>query len=171
MQLITMPDHDSFIIDTSALLSLESIKLLNEVIQHCNLITTPLVIKELEQFSLHDDGLGNAARAVLQAGSGLAVRQAEIIHSISYLEMTDNELYNLAFTEKIPLVTDDHVLNHHTCKVITVYFSTFFLMYFALIGTLTPAQALKRLERLRELRNWSNNIMYLRTKKGLEQLQ
>lgn len=162
---------ESFIVDTSAFISLETADLFDEVLTNFNIITTPSSIEELNQFARHDDELGKKARFILKHKDKLSIKRAELREQIPFLEETDNELYNLAMMENFPLITDDHRLNHHTRKKITVYFSTFFLMYFALMEEITKGQALEKLEILRELRNWHNNIMYLRTRKGLEQLK
>lgn len=164
-------EKESFIIDTSAFISLETADIFEEVLDHFKVIATPSVIEELTHFAKHDDSLGRKARSILKHKDKFTIKPADLKKQIPFLEKTDNELYNLALAENFPLITDDHRLNHHTRMNITVYFSTFFLMYLALIEEITKLQALEKLEIIRELRNWNNNIMYLKTKAGLDQLK
>ena len=56
---------DNFLLDTSAFLSLESIHLLDQVIDLFSVITTPSVFKELDYFAQHEDVLGLIPERVL----------------------------------------------------------------------------------------------------------
>lgn len=162
--------NESFIIDTSAFISLESIKLFGYVVEYFNIITTLSVIKELYQFAKYDDESGRIARTILNCKDKFILKRSQIEERIGFLEETDNELYNLTLKEDLPLVTDDHKLNHHTRNKITVYFSTFFLITFVFAGVLTKDEAIKKLEMLKDIRKWGNNIIYLTSKKELEQI-
>ncbi|MFH1637925.1 MAG: hypothetical protein ABIB71_05860 [Candidatus Woesearchaeota archaeon] len=161
---------ESFIVDTSAFISLASIGLFKDIIKSFTIITTSSVIKELKEFAMHNDDLGKLARHILRKKSKLKIQKAKIIQSIHFLQRTDNELFNLALKEKLPLITDDHKLNHHTQNVITVYFSTFFLVMFLAAGKIAKPEALSKLEVLRNARNWKSNIIYLTTKEQLENI-
>lgn len=158
---------EGLIIDTSAFISLESIELLDDVVRLFDIITTYSVIDELEEFSKHEDKYGKIAKGVLKFKDKFILKSAEIKERVRFLEETDNELYNLALNEKIPLITDDHKLNYHTKDKITVYFSTFFLITFVTAGIITKDKALSKLEKMRDIRNWQNNIIYLTAKKEL----
>lgn len=160
---------EGLIVDTSAFVSLESIELLEDAIKLFDIITTYSVIDELEEFSKHEDKYGKIAKRVLKFKDIFIIKSAKIKERIRFLEETDNELYNLAINERIPLVTDDHKLNHHTKDKITVYFSTFFLVTLVTVGIITKGEALNKLETLRDIRNWQNNIIYLTTKRELRE--
>ena len=122
-----------------------------------------------ESGSKHEDKYGKIAKEILKFKDTFILKSAKIKEKIRFLEETDNELYNLSLNERIPLVTDDHKLNHHTKDKIIVYFSTFFLISFVTAGIITKEEALNKLELLRDIRNWENNIIYLTTKKELSQ--
>lgn len=159
-----------FILDTSAFVSLESIGLLKEVTETFNILTTNSVIEELKEFSKHNDKYGNIANNVLNFKNKLSIKTIKIKEQIKYLENTDNELLNLSKENKIPLISDDHKLVHHTKDKIEVYLSTFFLITFVAADLISKKEASEMLEKLRDLRNWKNNIIYLTTKKELEKL-
>ena len=158
------------IFDTSAFISLENINLLSEVLKLFNTITTDTVIKELEEFSKHEDKYGKIARKVLKLKDKFIIESTIINEKKEFLEETDNELFNLALKKEMPLVTDDHKINHHTKDAITVFFSTFFLIAFVEAEIITRSEALTKLEALRDIRNWQNNIIYLTTKRELNDL-
>ncbi|MBW2975439.1 hypothetical protein KY366_06995 [Candidatus Woesearchaeota archaeon] len=157
------PEKKSFIFDTSALISLASIDLLKRVVNFSSITTTDAVMQELNDFSKHKDDYGNISKKVLILKNKFLIRSAEAKEEIRYLEDTDNELFNLSKNTNIPLITDDHKIVHHTEKKIEVYFSTFFLIAFVAAGLISKKEALEMLERLRDIRNWQSNIIYLTT--------
>ena len=161
---------DSFIFDTSALISLASISLIKEIVRLFNVVLTESVIKELEDFSKFEDTYGNASKEVLKYKNNFIIRSAKIIKKIEFIENTDNELFNLALKEKIVLITDDIKLSYHTSKYIEINFSTFFLGLFIGAKIISKEEAIDKLEKLRDLRNWRSNIIYLVTKKELQDL-
>ena len=158
--------REKFIIDTSALISLESIKLLDRVIEHFDLITTASVIRELNDFAKHGDEKGEFAKSILK--KNLISKKAYLKENVDFIEQTDTELYNLAKQENLPLITDDHRFVHHTRRRIQVYFSTFFLSVFVSAELIKKEEALMLLEKMRNIRNWKDNIIYLVSKKELE---
>ena len=161
---------ENYILDTSALISLESINILEQVLKLFSITITKSVIKELEEFTKYDDKYGKIAKNVLKLKNKFTMESSEIKESIKYLESTDNELYNLALKKKLPLVTDETKFVHHTRDKVEVYFSTLFLVLLTEAEYLTKEEALHKLEELRDIRNWRNNIIYLTTKIQLEQL-
>jgi len=161
---------ENFIFDTSAFISLESIYLLRDIIKLFNIITTNSVVKELENFAKHEDKNGKIAKRVLKFKNKFNIQKSKIKELIEFLEQTDNELYNLSLNKRFPLITDDHKLNYHTKHKIILYFSTFFLITFISAGLISKKESLEKLEKLRDIRNWENNIIYLTTKKELEKL-
>ena len=161
---------ENYILDTSALISLESINILEQVLKLCSITTTNSVIRELGEFAKYDDKYGKIAKNVLKLKSRFTIESCEIKESISYIEATDNELYNLSLKNKLPLVTDETKLVHHTRHKIKVYFTPVFLVLLIKAGIFTKKEALGNLEKLRYIRNWRNNIIYLITKNHLESL-
>jgi hypothetical protein len=161
---------DSFIFDTSALISLASVGLIGNIIKYFNVISTESVIKELEDFSKFEDTYGNTSKEVLKYKDNFVIKSAKIIKKIEFIEETDNELFNLSLKEKIMLITDDIKISYHTSKDIETNFSTFFLGLFIGAKIISKEDAIDKLEKLRNLRNWKNNIIYLVTKKELEDL-
>ena len=111
----------NYILDTSALISLESINILDEVSQSFSITTTNSVIKELEEFAKYDDRYGKIAKNILRIKSKFTIESCEITESIEFIESTDNELYNLSLKKRLPLVTDETKLVHHTRHKIEVY--------------------------------------------------
>src|SRR3989338_220061 len=160
----------NYILDTSALISLESINILDEVSQSFSITTTNSVIKELEEFAKYDDRYGKIAKNILRIKSKFTIESCEITESIEFIESTDNELYNLSLKKRLPLVTDETKLVHHTRHKIDVYFTPVFLILLIESGYFTKKEALDKLETLRNIRNWRNNIIYLITKNQLEKL-
>lgn len=161
---------ENYILDTSAFISLESVNILERVLKASSITTTNSVLKELEEFAKYEDKYGKIAKNVLKLKSKFTIESCKITESIKYIEPTDNELYNLALKKKLPLVTDETKLVHHTRHKIDVYFSPFFLVLLLEAEYLTKEEALDKLEKLRDIRNWRNNIIYLITKNQLEKL-
>ena len=161
---------ENYILDTSALISLESINILEQVLKLFSVTTTNSVIKELEEFAKYDDKYGKIAKNILKLKTKFTIESCKITESIKYLEPTDNELYNLALKKKLPLVTDETKFVHHTRHKIEVYFSTVFLILLTEAKYLTKKEVLDKLEELRDIRNWRDNIIYLITKSQLGKL-
>ena len=157
----------NYIFDTSALLSLQSADLLDLTLKNFTIHTTLNVLKELEDFAQHSDSLGEIAKSVLTQKSKLIIKSVQIKQHLPHISQTDNELYNLALATQFPLITDDIKLTKHA-KTKTA-FSTLFLFLYLDAEILTKKQALEKLETVRNLRNWQNNIIYLNTKQHLEQ--
>ena len=159
-----------YVLDTSALISLESINILEQVLKLFSITTTNSVIKELQEFAKYDDKYGKIAKNILKLKIKFIIESCEIKESIKYIEPTDNELYNLSLKKKLPLVTDETKMVHHTRHKIEVFFTTVFLVLLTKAKYFTKKEALDQLEELRDIRNWRNNIIYLITKNQLEQI-
>ncbi|MBI2652566.1 hypothetical protein HYX00_03825 [Candidatus Woesearchaeota archaeon] len=160
----------NYILDTSALISLESINILEQVLKLYSVTTTNSVIKELEEFAKYDDSYGEIAKSILKMKTKFTIESCEITESIKHLESTDNELYNLSLKKKLPLVTDETKIVHHTRHKIDVYFSPVFLILLLQAEYFTKEGVLDKLEKLSAIRNWGNNIIYLITKNQIEKL-
>ena len=161
---------NNYILDTSALISLESIGILEKVLQLFSITTTSSVIKELQEFAKYDDKYGRIAKNILKMKTEFAVESCEITESIKNIESTDNELYNLSLKKTLPLITDETKLVHHTRHKIEVYFTPVFIILLTEAGHFTNKEAIKKLEKLRRIRNWKSNIIYLTTIKELENM-
>ncbi len=57
--------RDRFLLDTSAFLSLESVHLMDTILDLFSVVTTTSVLRELESFALYEDVLGLIAGRVL----------------------------------------------------------------------------------------------------------
>ncbi len=161
---------DKFLFDTSAFLSIESIHLLDRVIDLFSVITTPSVFRELDDFSQHEDRLGLIAEKVLAKRNKFSFKEITITEKLAYVSSVDEELFNLALKENITLITDDLKLLRHTTGKIKRAFSTYFLTDFVHAGILTREEALMKLEAMRDIRNWQDNLIYLSTKQILENI-
>lgn len=159
-----------FIFDTSAFLSLESVSLLELVLNAFSVTTTPSVIEELKEFAQYDDVLGSIARKVLLLIRQFHIEEHPKIHILHYVSLTDEELYNLAYAKNVPLITDDTKLAHHSKGKIRRAFSPFFLSVFVDAGRMTKREALGKLELMKTIRNWQENIIYLSSKEELDNL-
>ena len=160
-------NETDFILDTSAFLSLESVYLLEKVLNTFPTITTFAVIHELNDFSEYNDELGRIAQRVLKLKHLFNLEESQIKHKLDHVSATDEELFNLASSQNIPLLTDDTKLVHHTKGKIVRAFSTVFLKIFVDAELLTKAEALEKLETMRHIRNWQENIIYISTKEEL----
>ena len=160
-----------FVFDTSAFLSLESVNLLEQVLNTFSITTTPSVIKELEDFAQHEDTLGNIAQRILLLVKLFRVEEHPKTLVLHYVSQTDEELYNLTYTKNVPLITDDTKLVYHTKDKIRRAFSTIFLGIFVDAGRMTKREALNKLELMRDIRNWQDNIIYLSSKEELNNIK
>ncbi len=162
---------DKFLFDTSAFLSIESIHLLDRIIDLFSVITTPLVLRELDDFAQHEDVLGLIAERVLAKRNRFLLKETTITEKLDYVSSIDKELFNMSLRENITLITDDLKLLRHTTGKIKRAFSTYFLTDFVHAGILTKEEALAKLEAMRDIRNWQDNIIYLSTKEILENIK
>ncbi len=97
-------------------------------------------------------------------------KKAKVKETIKFIQKTDNELYNLSKELSSTLITDDIKFLRHVDGKINTQFSTFFLTSLAALGHLSKEKAMPLLEKLRDIRNWRSNIIYLISKNELEQL-
>ena len=163
-------EKSEYLFDTSALISLGAVKVIDNVLKLTKIVVTPSIVKELEEFTKHEDEYGKASKYVLKYRDNFIVKKAEIKESIKYIEKTDNEIYNLAKKCSSILITDDIKLSRHVDGKINTQFSTLFLTLLVSSKQLSKEKALELLEELRNIRNWENNLIYLVTKSQLENL-
>lgn len=160
-----------FVFDTAAFLTLESVRLLEHALESFSIVTTPSVIWELEEFAQYGDELGTIAQRTLKLKHLLSIEESPIKNRLSYVSITDEEVYNLSSSKNIPLITDDTKLIHHTKGKIRRAFSTLFLSIFVESGIMTKTEALETLELMRNIRNWQNNIIYISSREELNNLK
>ena len=161
---------EEFVFDTSALISLATINVIDKILGFAQVIATPSVLKELEEFAKFSDNYGKAGKEVLKRKAGFVVIAADVKETIKFVGRTDNELYNLARQKGLVLVTDDVKFSRHVEGKIETQFSVYFVIALAASGAMSKEEALSLLETLRDLRNWRSNIIYVLSKKELEQL-
>lgn len=160
----------SFIFDTSAFISLESVCLLDAILQHFQIITSPGAFAELGDFALHEDELGQTAQRVLGKKQKIMIEEPKMKEELAYVSSTDNQVFNLAIDKNCMLITDDIKLSRHADRKIQTEFSTFFLPIFIALGLLTKNEALQKLEEMRSVRNWQDNIIYLSAREELNKI-
>ncbi len=159
-----------FVFDTSALISLGTVGLIERALAIADVAVTASVIKELEDFAKFEDKFGKAATEALKYKDKFQLVEADIRETIKFIEKTDNELYNVAKQSSLNLITDDIKFSRHVQGKIEVRFSTFIIAALAAAEHISKLEALKFLKRLRSARNWRSNIIFLTAKKELENL-
>ncbi|MBI2576420.1 hypothetical protein HYV84_04340 [Candidatus Woesearchaeota archaeon] len=163
-------EKKDYLFDTSALISLGVINLIDLVFEMTGIIITPSVLKELEEFAKFDDAYGKASKEVIRNKEKLIVRDAGGKEPTNHIQSTDNELFYLAKEQSLTMITDDIKFSRHVDGKVDTLFSTFFLTSLVSSGHLPKEKAIDLLEKLRTLRNWRNNIIYLTMKQELERL-
>ena len=147
-----------------------TIDLIEEVAELFEVIITYSVLRELEEFSKFDDPYGKASKNVIKCKTNFVILDVDVKETVQFIEKTDNELYNLANEKSLPIITDDIKLSRHISGNIETHFSSFFLQALISSGNLSKEKALNLLEKLRDLRNWRNNLIYLTTKEFIEKM-
>ena len=161
---------EEFVFDTSALISLATINLIDKILGFAQVIVTPSVLKEVEEFAKFSDNYGKAGKEILKYEENFTVIKPYIKENIKFIGKADNELYNLAKEKRLPLITDDIKLSRHTDGKIETQFSVYFVIALVASGAMPNEEALALLEMLRDLRNWRSNIIYVLARKELERL-
>ena len=170
LKLEKISEKNEYVFDTSALISLGAIDIIDSVLKLARIVITSSVISELEEFAKYDDKFGKASKEVLKHKEKFIVKKAEVKESIKYIEETDNEVYNLAKELSSTLITDDIKFSRHIDRKINTQFSIFFLILLVSSGNLSKEKALELLEKLRDIRNWRSNLIYLTVKDQLGNL-
>ncbi len=158
------------IFDTSAFISLEIVHLLDLVLKNFKIVTSPGALREIGDFAIHEDELGRAAQRVLEKKPRIIIEEPKITEELTFVSHIDNGVFNLAIGKEVMLITDDIKLSRHAEKKIQTEFSTYFLPLFLTSGLLTKGEALLKLEQMRKIRNWQDNIIYLSAKEELNNI-
>ena len=98
-------------------------------------------------------------------------KETAITEKLDYVSPIDEELFNISLQEDITLITDDLKLLRHTTGKIKRALSTYFLTDFVHAGILSRGEALAKLEIMRNIRNWQDNVIYISTKEILENIE
>lgn len=93
------------------------------------------------------------------------------LEELLFVSKTDKELFSLAKSKQLSLITDDIKLRRHCSGKIVTDFSTIFILISVDSGLLSKTEALSKLEYMRIVRNWQDNIIYLSTKDILENIE
>ncbi|MEW6617846.1 MAG: hypothetical protein AB1422_00595 [bacterium] len=158
---------DRFIIDTSALISLGLIEMIEPVLSIAEIVVPKGVIGELEDFTRYEDRLGRIAKKILTYQENFIIEEVRLKENIRYLDPVDNECYNLARDKELPLITDDLKAIKRIGDKILTYYSTFFLITLFLLSLLNYDDVLELIEKLRTERNWRENVIYTETKQEI----
>lgn len=157
--------------DTSALISLASIDLLDIFLTEFNVQTTELVVNELEDTAGYDDRHGNAAQAVLDNLDRIPTHQTKeefvssrVDHGEGSCAVLTNEL------DADFLITDDLRALPELQAVADskVAISPIVLKALVQKGVLEQAAALQKLDELAEQRDWLGAPIYRRAKRLFE---
>ena len=106
-------EKNEYTFDTSALISLGAVKVIDNVLKLTRIVITLSIIKELEEFAKHEDAYGKAGKEALKHRDSFIIKKAESRELIQYIGATDNELYNLAKKQSSALITDDIKFSRH----------------------------------------------------------
>ena len=159
---------ESFAIDTSAWLSLDMGHIVEVVLKNFDTKTTSLIIKELQAFAKYDDRLGLVAQRVLKN----SIPHETIVHKQHFpVSEADNSIYELAKAQQRTLTTDDFQLAHYARQHTQTAFSTYFILLLMGADMITKEDAFERLEKMRQGRNWENNMIYQRTKEQIAKFE
>lgn len=158
------------VFDTSALISLETSRLMEKVCKNFDAAIPNEVLSELEEIAEFEDVHGKAAKRVLKLveEKKLSVEEAKTREDASAF-VDRGEAAALALAIKIHadyLVVDDCESLWYLAKYFKkVVFSVFVVRYLYNTGALTEKQAWAHVERMKEARTWGENTIYKIAKK------
>lgn len=153
--------------DTSSLISLTSIDLLNTLLTEFDIHTTEIVIEELKETSRYDDRHGEAAQKVLDHRSRLTVHDVHGEFTSSRIDQGEGSCAILTQeTEAEFLITDDlqALPELQTLTNSKVAISPIILKTLTQKDLLEQEQALEKLNELAERRDWLGAPIYRRAK-------
>lgn len=153
--------------DTSSILSLTSIDLLETLLTEFDVHVTELVIEELEETSEYDDRHGDAARTALDNRDRITVH--EIPGEFRSSRVDDGEGSCALLTKEIDaefLLTDDlrALPELETIAEAKVAISPIVLKALIRRGILTDEAATEKLDELAETRDWLGAPIYRRAR-------
>jgi len=153
--------------DTSALVSLAVIDLLDILLTEFEVHTTGTVVDELDDTSNYDDSHGHAAQIVLDRRDRLTVHQVDGTLESSRIDRGEGSCALL--TRKLDadfLLTDDLRALPEVQAAVDAQVALSPLVLKALVkrGVLDRQQALTKLDRIAEQRTWLGQPIYRRAK-------
>ena len=153
--------------DTSALVSLGSIDLLNTFLTEFDVHTTETVIEELEETSEYNDNHGNAAETVLENVDRITTHQVDGEFTSSHVDQGEGSCALL--TKQIDakfLITDDlrALPELQTVADSQVAISPIVLKALVKREAIEQEEALEKLDELAEQRDWLNAPIYRRAR-------
>lgn len=156
------------VIDTSALISLSSIDLLETVLEEFDVHTTELVIEELNETSEYQDRHAEAAEQVLNHKSVIKTHDIEV-ESFESSRVDRGEYSCVVLAEKLGVefvLTDDFRALPELKALVSAQVAISPVMLKALVkkDKLTEEDAQEMLETLAENRNWLGSPIYRRAK-------
>lgn len=157
--------------DTSALISIASIDLLDSLLTEFDVHTTETVLEELEKTSEYDDRHGEAADTVLDNLDTITTHQVQGAFTSSRVDQGEGGCALL--TKEINaefLITDDlrALPELQTVADSQVAISPIVLKAFVKKDALTEENALEKLDELAEQRDWLGAPIYRRAKNLFE---
>jgi len=154
--------------DTSALITIASVDLLDTFLSEFDVHTTETVLKELEATSEYEDRHGKAAQTVLDQTHRIEIHSTENTglqsSRIDHGEATTIELANRLAADF--LITDDlrALPELQTAVVAKVAISPIILKALVKRDVLNKKEALAKLEQAAENRDWLSSPIYRRAK-------
>lgn len=158
--------------DTSALISLASIELLDTFLTEFDVHTTELVVEELEETSEYDDPHGHAAETVLNNLNKITTHQTTGTFESSRVDQGEGSCAVL--TNEIDadfLITDDlrALPELQTIAGSTVAISPIVLKALVNRDILSRDEALEKLDELAKTRDWLGAPIYRRARNLFEE--
>jgi len=157
--------------DTSALISIASIDLLDTSLTEFDVHTTEKVVEELEETSEYDDTHGDAAETVLDKLDQIGTHHVDGEFTSSRVDKGEGSC--ILLIEKIDvefLITDDlrALPELQTVADAQVAISPIVLKALVQRNVLTREEALEKLDQLAEQRSWLGAPIYRRAKNLFE---
>lgn len=154
--------------DTSALISLSSIELLDALLTEFDIHTTESVVEELEKTAEYNDSHGTASQTVLDNMDTITIHQIEDEFESSRVDQGEGSCALL--TKKIDaefLITDDlrALPELQTVADATVAISPIVLKALVKRGVLELREAKEKLDELADRRDWLGAPIYRRAQR------
>ncbi|MEF8812534.1 MAG: hypothetical protein V5A55_01775 [Halovenus sp.] len=153
--------------DTSALVSIASIDLLDTLLTEFDVHTTEVVVEELEETGEYDDTHGDAAETVLDYSTRITVHRVDGTFTSSRVDPGEGSCALLTKPlEAAFLITDDlRALSElQTVADAQVAISPIVLKALVKRNVLEQDEALEKLDRLAEQRDWLGAPIYRRAR-------
>jgi predicted nucleic acid-binding protein len=160
------------ILDTSAFISLSMADLMERVVEDYSVHTTQEVISELEQTAREEDRVSDAASQVLSCRESIEVH-SQSFERFETSRLDSGEASCVALTREVDadfMLTDDLRAMAEIKKLSTleVAISPFMIVAMAKNDVLSREEALEKIEKLAENRDWLGTPIYQRAKKQFE---